>query len=82
MTEETQIQAPTITVTDIAAMLRIIDTAAERGAFRGEELTAVGGVRDKAAGFVNHIREQAEAAQAAAAEGEAPEEVAVDESAE
>ena len=68
MTEETQVQAPTITVTDIAAMLRIIDTAAERGAFRGEELTAVGSVRDKAASFVNYIREQAEAAQAAAAE--------------
>ena len=69
MTEETQAQAPTITVTDIAALLRIVDAAAERGAFRGEELTSVGGVRDKAASFVNYIREQAEAAQAAAESG-------------
>ena len=70
MTEE---NAPTITVTDIAAMLRIIDTAAERGAYRGEELTAVGSVRDKAAVFVNFIREQAEALRAPLTEEEATE---------
>lgn len=79
MTEE--VQVPAITVVDIAAMLRIIDTAAERGAYRGEELTAVGTVRDKAAAFIAHIREQAEAAEAAKAAEEGAEEV-VEEAAE
>lgn len=72
MTEETQTnEVPTITVNDVSALLRIVDTAAERGAFRGNELTAVGAVRDKAAAFVAYIVAAQEAAEAAA-EDEAP----------
>jgi hypothetical protein len=59
MTEETNI--PTVTVNDVASMLQIIDTAAARGAFRGEELSAVGGVRDRAAAFIDYIKAQVEA---------------------
>lgn len=69
MTEEVntpEVETPSITVNDVSALLRIVDTAAERGAFRGNELTAVGAVRDKAAAFVGHIA----ALQEAAAEGE------------
>lgn len=74
MTEETQTEvqaeAPTINVSDVAAMLQIIDTAAQRGAFRGEEMSAVGGVRDKAAAFIDFIRAAAEEAEGAATEEE------------
>ena len=66
MSEE--MQTPTITVQDVAALLQIVDAAAQRGAFRGEELSSVGAVRDKAAQFVQFVREQAEAAAAAAEE--------------
>lgn len=69
MSEEAQVQAPSITVQDVAALLQIVDAAAQRGAFRGEELSSVGAVRDKAAAFVEYVRAQSEAAQAAA-EGE------------
>lgn len=55
MTEQT---TPTITVTDVASMLQIIDAAATRGAFRGEELSAVGAVRDKASAFIEYIKSQ------------------------
>lgn len=70
MTEETQQAAPSITVQDVAALLQIVDVAATRGAFRGEELTAVGAVRDKAAAFVDYIRQAAEAAKAEAEQEE------------
>jgi hypothetical protein len=63
MTEEQQI--PSINLQDVAAMLQIIDAAAQRGAFKGDELTAVGTVRDKAAAFIEYVRKQAEEAQAA-----------------
>lgn len=68
MTEETQI--PSINLQDVAAMLQIIDAAAQRGAFKGDEFTAVGAVRDKAAAFIEYVRGEAEAAQAQAAEAE------------
>jgi hypothetical protein len=47
MAEEAQTEAPQITLTDLQNALRIIDAAAERGAFKGNELTSVGAVRDK-----------------------------------
>lgn len=43
---------PQINLSDMQNVLRIIDVAAERGAFRGNELTTVGGVRDKLAAFL------------------------------
>lgn len=52
MSEETQTEAPQITLVDLQNTLRIIDVAAERGAFKGGELTSVGSVRDKLAAFL------------------------------
>lgn len=52
MAEETQTEAPQITLVDLQNVLRIIDVAAERGAFKGGELTSVGSVRDKLAAFL------------------------------
>lgn len=37
---------------DIINAVRIIDAAAERGAFKGNELSQVGAVRDKIAAFI------------------------------
>lgn len=52
MAEETQTEAPQITLVDLQNALRIIDVAAERGAFKGGELTSIGSVRDKLAAFL------------------------------
>lgn len=56
MAEETQAETPDtasqITLVDLQNTLRIIDVAAERGAFKGGELTSVGSVRDKLAAFL------------------------------
>ncbi len=38
---------PSIAVSDLQLVVRIIDVASSRGAFRGEELSAVGALRDK-----------------------------------
>lgn len=54
MSEETQTQAPDITLGDFNAILQIIDVASTRGAFKGEELSSVGTVRDRVAAFVKY----------------------------
>jgi len=54
MSEETnneEVQAPEISLGDFNAMIRIIDVASERGAFKGAELSSVGSVRDRIAAF-------------------------------
>ena len=50
-----------ITVADLNAICAIINLAATRGAFQGEELSQVGGIFDKIATFVNALVEQAKA---------------------
>jgi hypothetical protein len=60
MTEQTQQTPETVaqtdavgvTMQDLALAVRIIDLAAERGAFKGVDLTAVGSCRDRLATFV------------------------------
>lgn len=52
MEDETK---PSIQLVDLANALRIIDAAAERGAFRGDELSQVGMVRDKIAAFLEAV---------------------------
>ena len=54
MTEPVKTEEPTIGLVDLQNALRIIDAAAERGAFRGNELSSVGTVRDKIASFLAH----------------------------
>lgn len=41
-----------LSLADLQAIVRVVDVAAERGAFKGPELTAVGTVRDKIANFI------------------------------
>ena len=52
--------------------LLIIDLASQRGAFRGGEMSTVGQLYDKLATFLNNVKEQQEAAKAAAESEEAP----------
>jgi hypothetical protein len=47
---------PQIGIVDLQNALRIIDAAAERGAFRGSELTAVGATRDRFAAFLAAVQ--------------------------
>lgn len=68
---------PTINLVDLRNYLRIIDVAAERGAFRGDELSSVGGVRDKLSAFLNAVDPIEE--QGAEAPSEAPAEAAISE---
>jgi translation initiation factor IF-2 len=42
----------TITLQDLNLVVAIIDTVVKRGAIEGNEMTVVGGVRDKIAKFV------------------------------
>ena len=67
-----------ITVADLDALRSIVDLAAQRGAFRGAELTQVGIVFDKLTTFLNTVVEQAQAAAATSEDGETP--AATDES--
>ena len=65
-----------ITVTDLQALVNLIDVASSRGAFRGPELTAVGTLYSKLASFLQQVTDssaEAQAAQAAQAGGEAQE---------
>lgn len=50
-----------LTLNDIAAAVQIIDIVSARGAFRGEELSQVGALRDKYAAFLKAAQEAAEA---------------------
>lgn len=70
MTEATN-QVDSINVQDIAAAVRVIDVATSRGAWQGAELSSVGLLRDKFAGFVEAANAQIEAARAEQADTDA-----------
>lgn len=58
---------------DLQLLAQIVDLASQRGAFRGNELTQVGGVFDKLTVFLQYVADkQAEAAEGAEGEAEAP----------
>ena len=79
MTEENN----QITLQDIDAVVRIIDTVCARGAIRGQEMTAVGTLREKFGALlqaeVDRQQAEAEAAGTAAAPPEEVQDVAVEE---
>ncbi len=50
-----------ITVTDLIALRNIINLAAERGAFKAEEMLDVGTVYTKLSNFLEAVMEQAQA---------------------
>jgi len=54
-----------LTINDIAAALQVIDIVTSRGAFRGDELSQIGALRDKFAAFVRASQEAQEAAEKA-----------------
>lgn len=61
MSEEVQQNGeagPGLSLNDIAATVQIIDAASARGAIRGEEMVAVGTVRERFMAFLNHAKEQ------------------------
>jgi hypothetical protein len=53
-----------ITIADLDTVKNIINLAATRGAFRGEELSQVGTVYDKLTAFLDAVIEQAKAQEA------------------
>lgn len=57
-TEEAQDQGPGLSLNDIAAAVQIIDASSARGAIRGEEMVAVGTVRERFMAFLNYAKEQ------------------------
>jgi hypothetical protein len=58
----------TITISDLDTIKNIINLAATRGAFRGEELSMVGIVYDKLTEFLQAVITQAQAQEANHAE--------------
>lgn len=64
MTEQTE---PQLNVGDFVTVVNVIDVCTERGAFKGNELLAVGTIREKFAAFVK-ANTPAEGAQAVSEE--------------
>ena len=59
-----------ITLRDLDQIAQIIDLGAQRGAYKGQEMSVVGALYDKLAMFLGNVKEQQDAAKAAAeAEG-------------
>ena len=65
MTEETQAQAPSLSLNDISNVVQVIDMVSSRGAIRGDELAPVGILRERFVAFLK----ASQAAQPAAVEG-------------
>lgn len=57
-------EAPNINLQDLQNLLHIVDVSAERGTFKGNELSSVGQVRDKLAIFLEAASKTEEAADA------------------
>jgi hypothetical protein len=51
--KQEEVQAPEVNIGDFGAILQIIDVASTRGAFKGDELSSVGAIRDRVAAFVD-----------------------------
>lgn len=63
---ESQAEAPqaaeSISLNDLQVLLQIVDLSAERGAFKGPELSQIGAVRDKLGAFLESVAAAQEAA--------------------
>jgi hypothetical protein len=51
--EATEAQAPGLSINDLAVLKSTVEVAANRGAFRAEEMATVGATYNKLAAFVN-----------------------------
>lgn len=58
-----QAEPESINLNDLAMLAQVVELASSRGAFRAEELTAVGKLYDKLRGFLSAVQEQQQAAQ-------------------
>jgi hypothetical protein len=65
--EQTQEQAPDLSVQDLASLKSIIDVACQRGAFKPGEMATVGQTYNKLDAFLNEITRQQEAQKEAGA---------------
>jgi hypothetical protein len=54
-TQETATQAPGLTVQDLTLTLQVIQVASNRGAFKAEELTVIGGLYDRMIKFLDSV---------------------------
>ena len=52
MSENTTENAPTLTISDVAFLVKIVEVCASRGAFQAEELSNIGSVYDRVRSFV------------------------------
>lgn len=50
--ETTETEAPQLSLQDIQAMVQIIDICSKRGGFEGQELEAVGSLRNRTVAFL------------------------------
>ena len=67
---EAQESKADISLQDVAAAVRIIDVASERGTFKGAELSSVGQIRDRFQAFVDfHAPKEDESKDEATTEG-------------
>jgi hypothetical protein len=62
--------AKPISITDLAVIKKLIETACDRGAFRAAEMTTVGTVYDRLAIFLDQVIAQAESEASATQRGE------------
>ena len=59
-----QDQSNDLTINDLAAMKNIIDLGSQRGAFKPNEMVAVGTIYNKLTNFLEQVQKQAEAQKA------------------
>ena len=72
--ENAETEAVQLSLQDIATMVQIIDICSKRGGFEGQELEAVGGLRNRIVTFLNAASKNGETP-----EGQVPEVEAVEE---
>lgn len=53
-----QAEPESINLNDLAMLAQVVELASSRGAFRAEELTAVGKLYDKLRGFLTAVQQQ------------------------
>ena len=74
--ESTETQAPGLSINDLAVLKSTVEVAANRGAFRAEEMATVGATYNKLAAFVNAAMPKSETEEQETTAEEATEEEA------
>lgn len=57
---EQEAAPPELTLSDLGAIKSVMEVATQRGAFKAQELTAVGQIYDKLSLFLNSINKQSQ----------------------